>query len=191
MKIRVLFLFYLIALSCAGSVEVRAESSTFNADYWSHHRFTPYLKDQSPLSIPESQYLENLFQLTELAMINRLDAANAFGRGQNARALNDFNYKYRRLVDAFQGLTPPKKLEKAQNLILEAMHDQAKFINDWGNSTKAEHENYRRTFHKDNNVQSAHKKLLSAYHILMKTYPKETANNKQAFFDFLCAMDFI
>jgi len=40
-------------------------------------------------------------------------------------------------------------------------------------------------------IQSSHQHLLAAYGVLMHSYPEETKHNKQAFFDYLCALDFI
>lgn len=40
-------------------------------------------------------------------------------------------------------------------------------------------------------VRSASGKLLGAYGNLMRMYPNEDGTNRQAFFDYLCALDFI
>ena len=40
-------------------------------------------------------------------------------------------------------------------------------------------------------IQTSHDHLISAYNRLMQSYPSETQHNKQAFFDYLCALDFI
>ncbi|NIP39793.1 MAG: hypothetical protein GWO07_16190 [Candidatus Dadabacteria bacterium] len=40
-------------------------------------------------------------------------------------------------------------------------------------------------------VHSSSNKLKRAYSILMKKCPKENGHNRQAFFDDLCALDFI
>ena len=52
----------------------------------------------------------------------------------------------------------------------------------------------RRNYEFDANaplVQSSHNKLMKAYQLLNVQFPKEHAHNKAAFFDHLCALDFI
>jgi hypothetical protein len=40
-------------------------------------------------------------------------------------------------------------------------------------------------------VREANRKLMKAYDILMRAFPGETKHNKSAFFDHLCALDFL
>jgi hypothetical protein len=40
-------------------------------------------------------------------------------------------------------------------------------------------------------VKEAHGKLLQAYNALMRAFPGETQRNKTAFYDHLCALDFL
>lgn len=189
-KLTLTLLLFTIATS-SFTIKVSAGNDS-NYDYWSHHRFTPYLRNESPLTLPESEYLQNLFILAELAMKNRIDAQRYFGQGKDQIVKENFNYRYERLLEAFAALTPPnKKTAKAQELIKQAMTEQSMFINEWADAPYDQTPKYRRTFSRHEYVQSSHKKLLKAYNLLMRAYPKETANNKQAFFDYLCAMDFI
>lgn len=40
-------------------------------------------------------------------------------------------------------------------------------------------------------IRSSHGKLIAAYNDLMALYAQEGSHNRQAFFDHLCALDFI
>ncbi|MCP4488040.1 MAG: hypothetical protein GY820_12070 [Gammaproteobacteria bacterium] len=40
-------------------------------------------------------------------------------------------------------------------------------------------------------VKSSSQHLIAAHSLLKQLYPQETKHNQQAFFDYLCALDFI
>ena len=96
---------------------------------------------------------------------------------------------YNSLLSRIRELRPSEKAIPAQKLIVEAIEEQHLFFKKWMNAD--ENSVDFRQYHKNKLVRSAHKKLLKAYNILMSAYPKETAHNRQAFFDHLCALDFL
>jgi hypothetical protein len=70
-------------------------------------------------------------------------------------------------------------------LVVEALVDQRSYFDEAASrqSTAGLAQNAR--------VQRASQKLKSAYSILMRLYTEESKSNKNAFFDHLCALDFI
>ena len=81
-------------------------------------------------------------------------------------------------------LKVPDKLEKAHQLVTQAVQEQREYLGQLAKS--GESFNAAAPL-----VQSSHGKLVAAYGELMRLYPSENQNNKQAFYDYLCALDFI
>jgi len=91
-------------------------------------------------------------------------------------------------------LEVPATLKPVHQLVTEAIREQSGYFETWQRSVdRSEAFNYslnnRKRLHK--NVTSSHNKLFEAYKILKKLYPKEIKHNQKAFFDHLCALDFI
>ena len=64
-----------------------------------------------------------------------------------------------------------------------------------GPDATAEGQPFPYALHKGGNVhslvRSSSNQLIQAYDYLMQSYPQESPHNRQAFFDHLCALDFI
>lgn len=152
------------------------------------HRQTPYNPQQSLAPEVEAQYLHDLFTLTDEAMRIRVMLLGKLYHDHDVD-MPHYSVVYTSLLSKVAALQPPEKALPAQSLIVEAIEEQHLFFKKWSNAgqNNAEFKQY----HKNELVRSAHKKLLNAYNILMRVYPKETAHNRQAFFDHLCALDFL
>ena len=82
-------------------------------------------------------------------------------------------------------LRVPKRVQVARDNIHQAVQQHRAFFelqNVTGNRAEASRQQL---------VQSSSRHLIRAYQKLKQTYPEETKHNQQAFFDYLCALDFI
>ena len=84
-------------------------------------------------------------------------------------------------------LEVPARLGQVHGLVMQAVQEQRKFLlhwyrNQWDSSLRIAQEPL---------VQSSSHKLRAAYVALMRLYAGESETNRHAFFDYLCALDFI
>lgn len=92
---------------------------------------------------------------------------------------------YDQVVSQLDALSVPPRLASVHRLVSEAMVEQRTALAEW-----------RKTALPANLaghplVASSSGKLHRAYGELLTLFPQESAHNKAAFFDYLCAMDFI
>lgn len=130
------------------------------------HRQTPYDPNNSNQSPIIARYFGLLFSSTDLALIERIEGLKN-------------NYRpdlYRARITELENIEVPTGATESHALILSAIKEHDRFFS--GGK-------------KDSNlVRQSHQKLLKAYNIILKNYP-DNAHNQQAYFDHLCALDFI
>lgn len=135
------------------------------------HRRTIYERAESPLDKNVSRYLEAVFSLTDRALVLRM---NLLGGSDSVNA-------YQPILADLQKIKVPKEAREVHELIILAVMEQQKvFI-----SQEAGDMQHKKAF-----TNSSHGKLGKSYSMLMKTFP-ESQHNQQAFFDYLCALDFM
>ena len=97
--------------------------------------------------------------------------------------------RYRARMDALEArlrtLACPRSVIEARDLVLAALADQRAYFESW------QREKEGRASRNEALVQSSHSRLVQAYNVLMSRFPQEGAGNRDAFFDHLCALDFI
>ena len=70
-----------------------------------------------------------------------------------------------------------------------AIETQRRYFDKWEQKiSQGEHFQFERN---DLHIQTAHRLLIQSYNKLIKLYPNSSAQNRQAFYDHLCALDFI
>ncbi len=143
------------------------------------HKRTVFQLHQSNIPATEAQQVAKLLLLAEKAMVERVDAmANGAGKTGYLSRIDGILWQ----IDQ---LRVPTGVQAARDHIQTAVQQHRVFFelqNVTGDHAKANRQQL---------VQASHRHLISAYQLLMQTYPKETKHNKQAFFDYLCALDFI
>ncbi|MBI1216736.1 MAG: hypothetical protein GC185_13080 [Alphaproteobacteria bacterium] len=132
--------------------------------------------DPATATMPERELLDVFFGLTDLAVAERVIEQRAITGGQ---AYVD---NYDAILAKLAALDVPPKMQKAYDLITQAVREQREYL---ARVRGGEKFNANAPL-----VESSHQKLVAAYGILMQAYPNEDAHNKQAFFDHLCALDF-
>ena len=151
------------------------------------HQRTVFDRSASRLSKAQVEGLLQLFALTDRGTVLRVEAMRAFRGGQ----LQDFRAaldRYRTLIEALRSLNLPGELMPAHALIVQSVQGHQRFFEA---SLKASDSLARRELVFTTEVHESSRKLRQAYDLLMKMYSNEPGVNKSAFFDYLCALDFL
>ena len=135
------------------------------------HQRTVYKTDMSRLSAQHRNYLQKLFVLTDDALVLRI----RFMRGERD------DERYQDIILQLRQLTPPAQAESAHRLIIRAVQLQHQYFlaNDAKNSKQ-----------QSSLMHQSHRLLINAYNELKKKLP-DSGHNQKAYFDHLCALDFI
>ena len=147
------------------------------------HQRTPFRPDLAQMPPVEASYLAALFAVTDRGVVERVHLQGELYQSRPAD-WHDNNYEF--LLAQLTSLPTPDKLLPVEALVFEAMQEQRNYFKDWEASGNPRYFTPRAGL-----VQSSHKKLIQAYQLLIDLYGGESWHNKQAFFDHLCALDFI
>jgi hypothetical protein len=151
------------------------------------HRRTVWVEGESAVPAAEKAYLKVVFQVLDQATMVRV-------AGLQNYSSQHFDYSdpesdYERLITFVRNMPAPKKLETYHKDILEGLAGQQQFFKDW--RSQGEHFAFAQQIGNHPGVQKASGALRSAYNELMARYPNEAQTNKDAFFDYHCALDFL
>ena len=147
------------------------------------HARTHFRPDSVRMEGADAAYLHALFSLTDVATVERVQT-QIWLRTRGQRGEDAANHP--RILAELDRLRAPGDLTRAHDLIRDAVDEQGRYLERWRESGEAQYFSA-----KDPLVRSAHTKLIDAYRLLMDRFPGESARTKQAFFDHLCALDFI
>jgi hypothetical protein len=147
------------------------------------HQRTAFQIDRSNLPPDDAAYLADLFALTDAGLVERISIQQTMraGVGQPTRRSN-----YDAILQAIMSLDTPAKLLPVEALVFDAISEQRRYLEQWRESRGSQFPDRGAGL-----VKSSHGKLIAAYNRLMKLYGNEDQHNKKAFYDHLCALDFI
>ncbi len=189
-----LFVLATTLLLSLGSVSLAsaADSASITEAYEEiPHRRTEYNAELSTLPRDHSRYLEQLFTLTDRAVIQRVGTLRWFkSAGTSGKTVSSYTSRIRTILSEFDFLARPRELSEIRDLIVRAIESQHTYFK---NSHK-EMQNggaFVVRGKEDKLIGSSHKDLQKAAQLLLQMYPKESAHNRQAFVDHLSALDFI
>ena len=153
------------------------------------HRRTAMNFAASNMPEQDKRFLEVAFHLIDQAIRLRVTAYQKFSRGElrDSQSISDMDG----LVDYLQNTEAPDSLSSYQAHLLQALSDQRAFFEEWENQGQQFQYGSPQTLGTHPKVQSASTALREAYGILMEKYPAEGNSNKDAFFDYHCALDFL
>ena len=146
------------------------------------HKRTPFRSDIAAMPKTEIRFFEQLFELTDIAMVERVQSLFWF-QTHGAKGANAPNYA--KILSDLDALAVPGHLAPVHGLIRQVISEQMQYFGNVNNRGKYKFDANEPL------VQSSHNKLMKAYQLLNVQFPKEHAHNKAAFFDHLCALDFI
>lgn len=147
------------------------------------HRRTPYSVASSGATRPQAEALARLFELSDQAMVLRVRGLAAL-HSRDLASLRDVLQDYRGPLDILQKAPVPPEMQQVQSLVLLAVRQHKIFF-----ESKLAAGVSDAVFTPV--VYQASGNLRRAYSLLMEAFPKESPRNRQAFFDHLCALDFI
>lgn len=149
------------------------------------HRRTLFNPKTATMSSEEKKFLTEFFHLVDLAIVERVEMLIWLKTvGERGRVATSYD----QILNQLTNLTVPGRyMKEVKKLLIEAIILQRQFLEGWQNTASIK----RPIIAADPRVRSASVKLQKAYYILTKVYPQENSRNKKAFFDYLCALDFI
>lgn len=153
------------------------------------HRRTAMDFAASDMPDQDKRFLEVAFHVIDQAIRLRVSAYQKFSRSEvrDSQSISDMH----RLADYLKNTEAPDSLSNYQAHLLQALSDQRGFFEEWNSQGQQFQYGSPQTIGTHPKVQSASSALKGAYGILMETYPSEGDNNKEAFFDYHCALDFL
>jgi hypothetical protein len=151
------------------------------------HQRTSFDARASTLSRAQADSLQRLFALSDQGVVLRVEGMRA-QRSRNAAELKRVIQAYDALIEKLAVQTFVPEVVPARDLVVEALRDQKRFIASKPEGGMQFTGNELAT---TPDVKRASGKLQQAYGLLLKTFPGEVARNKAAFYDYLCALDYL
>ena len=151
------------------------------------HRKMEYSAAKSTLPLVTKNDLEKFFRLSDQALVGRIETMKALHEG-HAEAFALYQKKIDEVVQGLNGITNPE-LTELTGLLKDAIFAQREYFSNWHNGVVS-----GTAYHApgtDTSVRSASGKLQQLYSVLMQRYPSEHPNNIDAFYQHLCALDFL
>jgi hypothetical protein len=151
------------------------------------HRRTIWDESGSTVPTGEKEYLQTVFQVLDQAVRVRVAGQQAFSSQQYNSA--DIDAEFDRLIAFARAMPAPKALGSYHQEILSALSSERQFFDDW--KTQGDRFPFAQQVANHPGVRAASASLRAAYGELMAKYPNENQTNKDAFFDYHCALDFL
>jgi len=158
------------------------------------HRYTPFESKSVKMSPKEAAVLQEFFRLLNLAIIERVQAQAWFqSNGKRGVAFPNYQRSTDGLIVQLEALALPESLKAVHRNVIDALKDQRAYFEEWQRTVRrGEPFKYPPGASPHHpRVLNSSQKLQQAYGRLIELYPQETERIKQAFFDHLCALDFI
>jgi hypothetical protein len=151
------------------------------------HRRTVWTDSETTVPAGERAYLTAIFAVVDEAIAVRVAGLQNFSQ-QRFDAV-DLDGQFDRLISYARTMPVPSRLNGYHGQILAALSADRQFFNEW----KAQGADfpYARQIARHASVQAASSAARAAYSELMSKYPSESQANKDAFFDYHCALDFL
>ena len=175
-------------LSIATALPLPAAALTADEAYSAiPHRRTLYEPPASTAAPDKARELGRLFTLTDEGVVLRVEGMRA-QRARDAAQVRSVVQRYDALIAKLEGEKFAPEVARARDLIAEGVRMHRKYLasRPAGGMTFVRNE---LTAAPD--VTQASRKLIGAYQLLMAAFPKEAARNKTAFYDHLCALDYL
>jgi hypothetical protein len=168
---------------------------TINEAYQSiPHKRTPYSTQVSSLSLPEREFLSQLFALSDQALVERVVTLAAFRTGDRRR-FTTYETNVSRILAELRTLQEPPSARGFVTMLSEAIQEQRLFFQKWDTALADQRPFAFPTGTAingvDPNVGKASGELRRLYAELMARYGAEHVQNREAFYQHLCALDFL
>jgi len=151
------------------------------------HRRTAWTESQTNVPADERAYLRTIFIVVDEAIAVRVAGLQNFSQ-QRFDSI-DVDGQFDRLISFTRSMPVPARLTAYHRQILAALSSDRQFFAEW--KSQGANFPYAQQLAADGNVQAASASAHAAYSELMSKYPAESQQNKDAFFDYHCALDFL
>ena len=151
------------------------------------HRRTTFVATQSLLAASESNMLNQLFGFADKAIVLKVIAVKAMQANDAARVKQTIA-DYDVLIKHLSTLTISGDLNRIKANLLTAIQKHRHYFQTKQEQFQTDNQ-YDQKFTPD--IREASGILLQTYGLLMQAFPQESSNNKIAFYDYLCALDFL
>lgn len=151
------------------------------------HKRMEYSAEKSTLSSSTKADLEKLFKFSDEALVGRIETMKGL-QAKHAESFAQYQKKTDRILNGLTALTSPESIQLA-TLLSSAITSQREFFSKWHDAVVS-----NSSFHypgQDSSVQQASSHLRQLYSVLMQRYPNEHPDNIDAFYQHLCALDFL
>lgn len=156
------------------------------------HRQTTYNAATSRMSEDASTYFTIFFTLTDIATRARVEAMQQLMTGRGGMTREKLNATIDQVIALLDIMDVPAAAVEAHEEVTTAIAEQQVFLNRWYDMPPTlERRRVVETLARHTEIKSSHNRLIKSYGILMKSFPGESQHNKIAFYDHLCALDFI
>ena len=152
------------------------------------HRRTVFDASRTGASKVQVESLQRIFAYAELGTILKVRAYNAHYHGDKAAyaaVLRDYDA----LIAITKGQAPPADVKQVHDLVAGAIAEQRAVLA--SSAAKPKEALSRASLARAPEVQKVHRDLIQAYNVLIAKFPKEPQVNRDAFYDYLCALDFL
>src|SRR2546422_7464575 len=158
------------------------------------HKRTPYEAQLSTLGPPEREFLSRFFVLSDQALVERVETLKALREG-NRLPYERYEENIARILTGLRLLQEPASARGLVAALSRAIEHQRAFFRKWNTATAV-----RRPFSFpagetqtgiDPSIGKASEELRRLYADLLSRYGTEHPHNREAFYQHLCALDFL
>lgn len=184
MKVLLLCLLLCIGSPCAVALSVDEAYRAIP------HQQTDFDRHTAQMDVDEALYLDDFFTLVNAAIVERVQALQWLSSGGSAgKTYADYRASMDLVFADFDRLTVPAGVHDVHKQVIAAMRLQSEYLGDWAERT-GRGERFRFSA-SDKRITASSRLLIASYNQLMERYPEASRHNRQAFYDHLCALDFI
>lgn len=147
------------------------------------HNQVTYRSSESALKRAEAEYLEQAFSLVDLAVVERI----ALLRNIQSKAPKPIRLEnYDQILKRFMTISVPSGLEYFHHHVVAAIMEEKHFY-----QGLQDQPSFSAVSQWHPLIRRPHRRLVASYQFLVSQYPQESRSNQQAFYEHLCALDFI
>jgi hypothetical protein len=151
------------------------------------HRRTIWVESDTTVPAEEKDYLNVMFQVLDQAVAVRVAGLQNFSSGKFDSV--NIDGEFDRLITFVRAMPVPKTLTSYHKDILDGLSDERQFFAEW--KSQRDGFEFAKQIGNHPGVRAASAALKTAYSELMTKYPNESQANKDAFYDYHCALDFL
>lgn len=147
------------------------------------HKQVTFSSNKSVLTREEAKYLEKAFSFVDLAVVERVTLMRTLKRkGNRPLRLDNYDQILKRLL----ALDVPTGLGYFHQQVMASIVEEQDYYRSLQDRPSVTVVDRRHAL-----IQQAHHRLMASHKFLIERYPEESRSNYQAFYEHLCALDFI